>query len=512
MTQTKVKTWNLHMMKIKHEYPRFPSYQKGVTTLLTGMFILLLMTIMTFFAVNVGLFEQRTSANEYRAKQAFKSSEAGLNTLVEYVKANQRNMVSERTDGWFNAGSVRWAAVGSATCAAVDKATAPDDPCAYVSPSLTNLGGTFYRYVEGGQNFLPDTLMGLTTGGDFRVTALLCITADLDGDALSLPDACVPRAGSATEKLAVQLIAFGDSDDDLGQAKTSIVVAPIRLLNAEVDSPVVVANTFSAGGNFTLVANPNGGGPGVPLSVWADSDVDISSGGSAQTCNLEEYFRDGNPFVADVGTGGDLTSEFCTDCSCPGAPSDAVDLLTGSASDGIDILDIDSDQGPVPDATNFPDDVFAYVFGLSASKWKKVRKNFEEVDDCNGIEIGGVNEKHGLIWVNGSCSIQGGAGSAEEPLLLVIAGTETAAGDLRMNGNDGFYGLIFVTGAPHDYTYPATVSLVGGPIIFGAVISDTTLDLGAGAIDIVYNKEVLSSLQNNDNQAWGAFPGTWADY
>ena len=180
-------------MKTMQRYPGTLAYQKGITTLLTGMFILLLMTIMTFFAVNVGLFEQRTSANEYRAKQAFKSSEAGLNNVVEYIRAND-NLVSQGTNGWFNAGSMRWTAISSAACDALTQDDDPFDPCAYMSPSLVALGGTLYKYSNSNPSpdrnptndfLMPPTIMGLQGGGQFQVIALLWISADTDGDAFT---------------------------------------------------------------------------------------------------------------------------------------------------------------------------------------------------------------------------------------------------------------------------------------------------------------------------------------
>ena len=77
--------------------------------MLTGLLILVLMTVMTLFAVNVSIFEQRSSGNELRAKQAFQSGEAGLSTLLEYIQTNQLDIANvDDATGWFNAANRQW--------------------------------------------------------------------------------------------------------------------------------------------------------------------------------------------------------------------------------------------------------------------------------------------------------------------------------------------------------------------------------------------------------------------
>ena len=43
-----------------------PACQRGVLTTFTGVLILVLLTLMMFFAVRVGMFEQRVSSNDAR--------------------------------------------------------------------------------------------------------------------------------------------------------------------------------------------------------------------------------------------------------------------------------------------------------------------------------------------------------------------------------------------------------------------------------------------------------------
>ncbi len=73
--------------------------QSGVVTTLTGVMILVLLTLMMFFAIRVGVLEQRVSANEMRQKDAFHAAEAGINHAKEFFRANRR-FVASRTVDW----------------------------------------------------------------------------------------------------------------------------------------------------------------------------------------------------------------------------------------------------------------------------------------------------------------------------------------------------------------------------------------------------------------------------
>ena len=61
-----------------HFKPRLPRHQAGVLTTFTGILILVLLTLMMFFAIRVGVFEQRVSSNEMRQKRAFHAAESGI--------------------------------------------------------------------------------------------------------------------------------------------------------------------------------------------------------------------------------------------------------------------------------------------------------------------------------------------------------------------------------------------------------------------------------------------------
>jgi len=92
-----------------------PRYQAGVLTTFTGVLVLVMLTLMMFFAIRVGVFEQRVSSNEMRQKRAFHAAESGIQHAKEFFRANAvfvasdiPDMLADGTDGWLAAGAERW--------------------------------------------------------------------------------------------------------------------------------------------------------------------------------------------------------------------------------------------------------------------------------------------------------------------------------------------------------------------------------------------------------------------
>ncbi|OIN10368.1 PilX N-terminal domain-containing pilus assembly protein [Oceanisphaera psychrotolerans] len=128
-----------------------------------------------------------------------------------------------------------------------------------------------------------------------------------------------------------------------GETRVSMQVAETSILNPDNSgpaAPIIINGTAPLNGNITIVANPNGSGTGVPVSIWSKDAVNI--GGSALTCGQHEYKNGG-----------------CT-------TSNAYSYKQGASSViGADI--VANDPG-------FPSDMFDYVFGEpdSAAAWEHI--------------------------------------------------------------------------------------------------------------------------------------------
>jgi hypothetical protein len=356
--------------------------------------------------------------------------------------------------------------------------------------------------------------------------------------------------------------------------------------------PLVASGAVAVGGGIQIVTAPDAAGPGVPTSIWTRLDVDAH--GTPNTCYFDEFLRQG-------GNAGGTPAFYdgiatCDSCKCPTASS----LSYGKGTDlceGPDIVDIESspnggnaydkadydadDVNPAgcPTSANmsikreeFPDDIFAYIFGQAAwtdsiksdnaapaSPCRRddlechfaetriiqpackytdasggVHTESKPADTCyllnikNKIYIGdGINDTaecaglgadtKGVVWVSTTAcdtTIRGldQLGKPSAPVALIYDGQLTQV-------HFKLYGLLFVrepdatTVADKETGGSAELGLNGGAVIYGAaVVQGEVTSGGGGTAAIVYNKDVLFNLINNpDNVNPASIPGSWTD-
>ena len=272
---------------------------------------------------------------------------------------------------------------------------------------------------------------------------------------------------SATQRL-VTLESVGQSPDRLSTVTVTEQALVYPLVANLPDAPLVVAGGIAAGGNFEVVANPDGGGAGVPLSIWSDLNVDLLNG-SGTTCN-QESFAEGN-------------------CSS--------DAYSQAGLQGPDILDSD---------VNFPDDLLEYIFNVPASQWTLLRNEADDVlSTCTSLGAA----TSGFIWVEGHCYITANTlvGNNTNPVILIVAD-----GDLTINSGSMITGLVF------SFRKPTTTSnydiyMTGGARVIGGVIANHILGHANGYYHSTYHRDVLTRLQQHSSfQRLARVPGSWRDY
>jgi len=79
-----------------------PARQRGLIALVTAITLLLVVTGVTLFVSRIVLLEQRLSANEVRARQAFEAADAGINYALGYL--GMTGGVDHDRDGRFDQG------------------------------------------------------------------------------------------------------------------------------------------------------------------------------------------------------------------------------------------------------------------------------------------------------------------------------------------------------------------------------------------------------------------------
>nr|ART36071.1 B542 [uncultured bacterium] len=465
--------------------------QRGVSTLVVAIVLLIAATFLTFFAAKVGMQEQRMSANEYRHKEAFATAEAGLDRAKAYLAANRQGF-----SGW-----------GWTACAGTE--TTP--PC---GDGTDNLFGTAWSWVNVYTLSSGAALSGLTwdsADGPFILTQ-------------TAPAAIVP----GTSFQPITLVAQASSADGTGRAVVRQSMS--RYMIAQPGPvPPLMAPTVPLGGNFTVVGNPNHDldisevnlsncddltGSGQMLSIWSKDT--LATSGTWQTCGFGS-FRDGpsptdtrciGPDIVDPATGNTPTWNQCV-CQVNAAEKSPYSGNDVGVNDDI-----------VDDDPNFPGDIFAYVFGRSKAAVKASAASAGNViPDCSGLNASST----GLFWVTGDCNLSNNQviGSRFAPAIVVFEQ------DASFQGTSHFWGLMVgadmersCTGGSGEPYYvggtctsasPNTADIQGTFTLHGAMIVEGTVD-GTGTYNAVYDPCVFAAIgEGTDFDQYGPIAGSWND-
>jgi len=478
-------------------------YQSGVITIFTGVMMLVLLTLMMFFAMRVGVFEQRVSSNEMRQKLAFHAAESGIHHAKEFLRKNSPLVASDREDvlpnGWLvaDAAKKRWLKCSEA---GLDLANGSGThPC--FGESVPSVRPNTYFYSFNSSTQLPiitnDLLPG--TAEEVIVEALLCVL-DVDNEAAIPVQGCSIDPATAVgvadgTYFMVTLLARGGADCD-GTVCNAEALVSEQVSNFGAGAggrspavPLTTKSSFPPSGSAEVVPNPNAGGVGVPISVWmnantscnADGSVIDPSSGSWATCEMHEWYA---------------TDAMPDDFACPGNCSCSEAESMSYTHGNSDTLGIDLVQDP-----EFPCDLFQFYFGIPATSYEIVKGYSQIISNCDSLGP----DSSGIYWVSGSeCRINANTqvGSPDYPVMLISAATLT-----RLNGGAKIYGTLFITDVEDGN---AELQSLGTNTVYGSVIVDGILGSYQGTFQVVWNDN--TSKKAGEGGGLGAVLGGWSDF
>jgi len=481
-----------------------PFRQRGMLTTFTGVMILVLLTLMMFFAIRVGVFEQRVSANDSRQKLAFHTAESGIAHAKEFFLANsvlitknEEAFLADGSDGWFFSG--RWTLCPAGIDA--DKS----HPCNARSV-INDQTKKMYFYNVDENSFLPiqpnDVLPGDTE--KVEVQALLCVLEMVNDDPIPVKGCSelgVPQfAGDPSGNYFMLTILARGGADCVGNGAVKDDCNAMAMISEQVSNfgatgggnspqvPLTTKSSFPPSGTAEVVPNPNAGGIGVPVSVWMNDNDSCANGvvadpssGSWATCEMHEWYGvDKKP--DDMACSGN--------CTCTEAES----ISFTDANNNILGIDLVSDE-------DFPCDLFQFYFGVPSTSYEVVKSTSQIITDCDSLD----ESSFGVYWVTGSdCRINANTviGSVKSPVLLISAATTTT-----FNGGAKFFGVLFVT----DVEDPAAeLSSLGTNTVYGSVINDATLGAYNGTFQVVWAEDVSEKAGNGGGL--GNVLGGWSDF
>ena len=471
--------------------------QRGVSTLVVAIVLLIAATFLTFFAAKVGMQEQRMSGNDYRHKEAFSTAEAGLDRAKAFLAANRMNFT---TWGW-------------TACTAAQ--TVP--PC---GDGTANQFGTAWSWINVYRQSNGASLNGLnwpqsTADGPFILTR-------------SAPASVT----TTTSFQPVVLAAQARSLDGTGRAVVRQSMS--RYLVAQPGPvPPLMAPSVGLGGNFTVVGNPNHNidildittancdsltGSGQLLSIWSRQAVTLA--GSQQTCAPGAYRDASNNRCIGQGIVDPVTGSApaWNQCQCRVDIAMEPNYSSASAGTNDDVRQND---------TKFPGDMFLYAFGRPKSAVKaSAAANGRVLPDCSTLNASST----GLYWITGACDIAQNdiIGSRAAPVILVF---ETSA---EFRGGSEVWGMVVgadmervLVGSPtgtapyyqdgdfvSSNNTPAEARLHGTFTLHGALIVEGTVTQqgGGGNYNILYDPCVFAAMgMGSSFDQYGPIAGSWND-
>ncbi len=282
---------------------------------------------------------------------------------------------------------------------------------------------------------------------------------------------------------------IGYSDDRLAQRTITERVKNLSPL------PNLPKNPFTARQSALFAGSGNVYNPEGASTIWAGGQLDLS--------NTQTY-------VADPSQDGYPTClEFSVLCTTV--------QTTREGNVGLDVVENDSTL-----LNRDPDDFFKNFFGFDKDTKKAMSDRIltpaQYDPEDNSFYRGEV------IWIDGGgpghdVDLSGMVGCSSNNRTGTITGyTHTTCndatlsptliivdGDLYLNGNPEFYGLVYVIG---ELTGPGGAG-GGNPFFEGAIIVETS-SAASGNLTLIYNSDMLEAIA--DSGDWAGVSGTWKDF
>lgn len=553
-----------------------PRRQRGVATLLVALVILVILTIIILSSSSVALFEQKTATNENRQRLVDQAAEYALNLGGEYLKANIVNLASAEVDGWLAGATSRWA---KCTDASGWPNLAASHPC--MSEPDSNRRAQLYFFTQNGQQdgnqVLPfDTWipsgagispMGGVFAANSEVRALLCrLDTTVKTGGVTTPDCRLSPDSKSANRIAVTLISEAQIPGENAVAQQKETWANFDTFSTAAAAPLVASGAIDGTGNVEIVTSPNGGGTGVPVSIWSssDADVDKTAGGSAasiSTCQLGEFLK--NTPIANYKVDCPASN---TACGCPSVQNASTpeesfavnpNFLSGkvpssspACCENLDILDRDSNKGVNPDIIFFPgrgldnfavnddDSLFEWIFRVNneANTTRPDASTYGTSQGATLTNCGPAANQNCAIWsltdptILGAnvitCAALNTLGATASGLYYISDSSASAECDLpgqvgtpnapaivvvndkaRLN-NTLFYGMLFIRSDNDTAVFRGN----GHSEVYGSVVVEGTADI-TGGLRLVYDDTSLGGPGKKlpESTRLGRLSGSWLD-
>jgi Tfp pilus assembly protein PilX len=438
-----------------------PSRQHGAAALVVTLLMLFGITLVAFFANRSMIFEQRTSANQYRSTRAFEAAEAGLEWAIARLN-DDKKMVA-----------------------------APS--CSTTGVLAQSFGERYLTLNAGGFTALGTT--GVRSGCSISATtgATTCscpgTTADLALGAASDARFSVELVKVAGDDFAVRIYSYGCTNQGTFCEPSVAATTP--------DAVAVVSAIYKMKPAF-----PNAPGAGL---VTGSSAVTSGSLNVHNTDVLSNGITINSGSTVELGGGTSVTT-------LAGSPPRA------------SVLDNDTSLAELTAADGTGDIFFASFFGETMAEYKNNPKTFlitsgactgndrctqcTTAASCGAAVSSAIDKGYGKFWTDTDASwtsanlpTVGTLGEAGKPIMVA------STASLEIKGSITAYGMLYAaTAGAETWDYEGS----GTAKVFGAFVSrGSFLKGGSGNLDLIYDANVFKPA--NIRGLMVRVPGSWRD-
>lgn len=445
---------NTNPLRPRHR-PARRAAGRGVAALIVVMVLFFVVSLVAAYTNRNLVFEQRTSANQYRSTQSLEIANAGLNWAIAMLNGSRI-----------------------------------DDSC---QPTADLTKTTFrqrYLNTDLGSGIVTPVLQA--PSGAVLYAACLLDGTTWNCSCPSNGDPAPAAAVGAGMHPAFQVRFFRDPAPAAalppGMIRLDSIACP-GFDNACLD----VANTNSAEGRIvvsTLVALQSGLKTPPAAALTARTDIDVGAN------PLQAYNTDtasGGVALQLGGAVSAITKGVMTYAGPPGTPTSFA-LVEGDPT----IAGLTTVAGVLP---TLGDRMFAGVFGLKPSTYAGQPGLTRITCPCNAQNLRDAIAANPMrpIWADGDIDIDtaGDVGSSAEPVLVVATGNITFSA-----GAATVYGVL--------YSRSASWATSGSGTVRGAAVAENDIS-GTGSTTFVYDPAILNTLRLR----YGSFvglAGAWKDY
>lgn len=457
--------------------------QRGAASLIVVMVLFFIMALAGAYSSRNLIFEQRTSANQYRSTQAIEAAEAGVEWALAMLNGGRIGTNCLEAGAAANATSFRQRylnvlADGRLRPVADPLAAAPVAPA---PPAPLTAGCVFNgsNWVCSCPNEGPPVLAAPTGAGPFpafrvRFSVYDPMVPDVNAPIITKPglvsievNGCTRLDGAGQSCLEFP----GSPSDQEGRATVSVMTA-LKSALPSLPSAALTVRDDVAGVLQVVNTDPETGG------------LTIQAGGMINTTNLSLL-------------------------SVPG--SAGVSFIIGDEQ--LKVGTPTSLRTAVPPLN--PNRVFNWVFGTLPESYRLQPAAVAFDCPATGCRLTLANEVADnpgrVIWINGNLVLEsdGDIGSLPDPANPAAAGPAliVTTGRVLASANVRVYGFVY---SQPDSGAPSTDNLTGNLEIQGAAFVEGARTGTTGG-RIVFNRDVLQHLQ----QRSGSFvrvPGGWKDF